>query len=39
MARRNIEAVVYVDGELVKAVPHRQGGRFVVRETPGRRGR
>lgn len=32
MASAGIPAAVVVDGKLVRAVPHREGGRFVVSE-------
>jgi hypothetical protein len=36
MARAGITATVVVDGKLVRAVPHREGGRFVVSESPAK---
>jgi hypothetical protein len=32
MASAGIRATVVVNGEVVRAVPHREGGRFVVSE-------
>jgi len=34
MATSHIVAAVVVDGKLVRAVPHREGGKFVVSESP-----
>ena len=36
MASAGIAAAVVVDGKLVRAVPHREGGRFVVTESPAK---
>lgn len=36
MAREGVPATVVVDGVVVRAVPHRQGGRFVVSEPPAK---
>jgi len=34
MASAGVSATVVVDGKVIRAIPHRQGGRFVVSE-PG----
>jgi hypothetical protein len=36
MASDGIAAAVVVDGKIVRAVPHREGGRFVVSEPPAK---
>jgi hypothetical protein len=36
MATAGVAAAVMVDGKLVRAVPHREGGRFVVSESPAK---
>jgi hypothetical protein len=39
MARLGVTATVIVDGKIVRAVPTRSGGRFVVREPAPSRSR
>lgn len=39
MARLGVPATVIVDGKIVRAVPTRSGGRFVVREPSPSRSR
>lgn len=39
MARLGVPATVMIDGKIVRAVPTRSGGRFVVREPSPSRSR
>lgn len=38
MASAGIRATVVINGKIVRAVPHREGGRFVVSEPTSERG-